>query len=58
MPKTYLLTGVDDELFMKFKVFCAYSGESMKDVLITYMMSAVQDFNFDLFLNDTDRFKS
>lgn len=45
MKKSYLLKGIDPELWKDFKAVCAHHGVSMRETLLYHVQFIVDDFN-------------
>jgi len=47
LSKTYFLENINEELQREFKTACAHYGKSMREVLMSYMISFVYIYQTD-----------
>jgi len=52
VDKNYLIKGIDQGLYSKFKTACAYYNLSIKNVLIKHMQKTVDD-HMNVMINST-----
>lgn len=54
MPKSYLLTGMDEETYSLFKSICSFNDISVKDALLRFIRDVVHEFDYSEMVRKTN----